>query len=540
MRLIKYFAIVFFLVAASGLRAAPALWTPDLGNGRFKNPVLFLDYSDPDVIRVGSNFYLVASSFECVPGLPILHSKDLVNWEIVTYALPRLIPDDHFSVPHHGEGVWAPSIRFHAGLYYIYYPDPDYGIYVVTATDPKGPWSEPVLVHGGKGLIDPCPLWDDDGKVYLVHAWAASRGPRSNRLTVESLAPDGMSVIEPRKDVVDGKTLPGWTTIEGPKFYKRHGYYYIFAPAGGVTRGYQAVFRSKNVFGPYENRIVLTQGDTAINGPHQGAWVDTESGEDWFLHFQDMFSFGRVVRLEPMVWRPDDWPVIGSDPKDTGTGSPVTEFRKPKTAPEPIQTLPLSDEFKGPTIGLQWQWNANPKDGWYSLAESQSNLRLTAVPCDPLTMASAGNLLLQKFPGPSFTATTALDFTNGEPGEQAGLIVFGHDYFWVGLRKTDAGFQLVRGTFFGSSSRHAETDDIRPEVPTGMVYLRVSISTEAVGQFSWSRDATHFMPLGEPFRATAGRWVGAKVGVFAAMPQHHPGFPGFADFDWFRVTPVIP
>ena len=266
------------------------------------------------------------------------------------------VPADHFSAVRHGEGVWAPAIRFHAGKFWIYYPDPDYGIYVVTATDPAGAWSAPVLVMAGKGLIDPCPLWDDDGQVYLVHGWAKSRTGINNRLTVNRLAPDGLSAADAGTVVIDADKLPGWNTLEGPKFYKRHGYYYIFAPAGGVVPGYQAVFRSKAIYGPYENRIVLAQGKTPINGPHQGAWVDTPSGQDWFLHFQDRGAFGRVVHLEPMVWRDDDWPVIGSDPNGTGKGEPVLTHRKPDVGRSyPAAEPQTSDEFDGGVLGLQWR-----------------------------------------------------------------------------------------------------------------------------------------------------------------------------------------
>src|SRR3954466_14340898 len=163
------------------------VWVPDNGDGTYKNPVLNADYSDPDVIRVGNDFYLVSSSFESVPGLPILHSKDLVNWTILGHALLRQPPFEHFSIPRHGEGVWAPSMRYHKGEFYLYYPDPDFGIYLTKATNAAGPWSLPVLVEEGKGLIDPCPLWDDDGKVYLVHAFAGSRAGIKSLIVVKKL-----------------------------------------------------------------------------------------------------------------------------------------------------------------------------------------------------------------------------------------------------------------------------------------------------------------------------------------------------------------
>ncbi|HVZ28808.1 MAG TPA: family 43 glycosylhydrolase, partial [Asticcacaulis sp.] len=181
-------------VAVSSPTPVPTgIWTPDQGDGTYINPVLNGDYSDPDATRVGDDFYLTSSSFTNAPGLPILHSKDLVNWTIIGYALPKVTPVAHFDAPRHGGGVWAPSIRFHNGLFYIYYPDPDFGIYVTTAKDPAGPWSEPKLIDPTKGAIDPCPFWDDDGQAWLVHGWAASRAGQENKniVSLYKMSADG-------------------------------------------------------------------------------------------------------------------------------------------------------------------------------------------------------------------------------------------------------------------------------------------------------------------------------------------------------------
>jgi beta-xylosidase len=316
---------------------AQAPWIPDRGDGTYVNPVLYADYSDPDVVRVGPDYYMTASSFNAVPGLPILHSRDMVNWRLIGHALPRLAPEDLFATPQHGKGPWAPALRHHDGRFWIYFPEPDLGIFVVTAANPAGPWTAPALVKGGRGLIDPCPLWDDDGQVYLVHAWARSRAGFANVLTLNRMSADGMHTIDEGTIVIDGDKIPGYKTLEGPKFHKRNGEYWIFAPAGGVKAGWQSAFRSKTVAGPYESRIVLDQGSTDINGPHQGAWVDTPAGEDWFFHFQDLDAYGRVVHLQPMRWRDDGWPVMGVDADGDGKGEPVRTWRKPNTgAPSPI------------------------------------------------------------------------------------------------------------------------------------------------------------------------------------------------------------
>jgi beta-xylosidase len=275
----------FFLFLCINLLAqkknVSKVWVADNGNGTYHNPILNADYSDPDAIRVGDDFYLISSSFSDIPGLPILHSKDLVNWSIIGHALLRQPPFEHFAVPQHGNGVWAPALRYHKGEFYLYYPDPDFGIYLTKAKNAAGPWSEPVLVEAGKGLIDPCPLWDDDGSVYLVHGWAGSRAGIKSIITIKKLNTEGTKVLDAGVIVYDGhETDP---TIEGPKIYKRNGYYYIFAPAGGVTEGWQLALRAKNIYGPYERKVVMDKGQSITNGPHQGAWVNTTTGEDWFL-----------------------------------------------------------------------------------------------------------------------------------------------------------------------------------------------------------------------------------------------------------------
>jgi beta-xylosidase len=522
-------------------------WIADGGDGTYRNPVLFADYSDPDAIRVGDDFYLVASSFHATPGLPILHSKDLVNWTIVNHALPRQVPVDHFSMPRHGAGVWAPAIRHHAGKFWITYPDPDFGIYLTTATNPAGEWTQPVLVKTGKGLIDPCPFWDDDGQMYLIHAWARSRSGISNLLTLHKLNPDGTKIIDAGTTIIDGAKIPGWRTIEGPKLYRRHGYYYVFAPAGGVEAGYQAVFRAKNIYGPYEPRIVLEQGATAINGPHQGAWVDTPTGENWFLHFQQRGASGRVVHLQPMVWRDDDWPVMGNDPDGDGKGEPVLVHIKPNVGRTyPVAAPQTSDEFEGAALGLQWQWNANPRSEWTARDARPGFLRLPAVRA-PQTRTNgapatnnrydAPNFLLQKFPAPEFTVTTALQFAPAAEGEIAGLVVFGFDYAVLGVRRTADGLRLVKLVNRGASRPGAEErEEATADAKDAPVYLRVTVDQDASCRFAYSYDNQNFIAIGQPFRASGDQWIGAKVGIFASAPSA-AGKTGYADFDWFRVTP---
>jgi beta-xylosidase len=527
--------------------------------------VLFADYSDPDAVRVGDDYYMTASSFLAAPGLPILHSKDLVNWRLINHVFALQKPVDHFSKPRHGQGVWAPSIRHHDGKFWIFYPDPDFGIYVTTAADPAGQWSEPVLVKEGKGLIDPCPLWDDDGRLYLVHGWARSRSGIANKLTLHELGHDGRRVLDAGKNIeevegktndvgtiiIDGNKLAGWRTLEGPKFYKRDGWYWIFAPAGGVATGYQAVFRSKNIRGPYEERIVLEQGSTPINGPHQGAWVTTPDGrEDWFLHFQDRGAFGRVVHLQPMRWREDGWPVMGDDQDEDGKGEPVLTYKKPAIGgAQQIAVPATSDDFLTTKQGLQWQWNANPRAEWASLTARPGFLRLSTLPApalrndgtpSPQSLYDAPNFFMQKFPAPAFTVTTVLEFSPRADGEMAGLAVFGFNYAVLGLRREGPDTKLVLLVAEGADkpeTRHREVASIA--APAGPVYLRASIDDKAITQFSWSGDGRTFTSIGETFQAREDRWIGAKVGLIATAPSGAAADGGHADFDWFRVTPPV-
>jgi beta-xylosidase len=530
------FAFFISIVSFSLSAQISQTWVSDKGDGTYKNPILHADYSDPDVVRVGSDYYMTASSFEDVPGLPILHSRDLVNWKLINYALPRLVPYDHFSIPRHGEGVWAPSIRYKNGEFLIYYPDPDFGIYLIKTKNPAGVWSEPVLVEGGKGLIDPCPLWDDDGNVYLVHAYAGSRAGIKSILVVKRMNKEGTKVIDQGKLVYDGHESD--PTIEGPKFYKRDGWYYIFAPAGGVSTGWQLVLRSKNIYGPYERRVVMDQGSTPINGPHQGAWINTVTGEDWFIHFQDKEAYGRVVHLQPMKWI-NDWPVIGIDKEGTGKGEPVLSYKKPNVGKQyPLITPPESDEFDSNTLGLQWQWMANPQATWSFVNPSKGSLRLFSMrlPDSAKNLWDAGNMLLQKFPAEKFTTTTKLQFYPNAKlvNEQCGLVVMGLSYAGLVIRNSKSGLALYY-TECADVSKSKINDRLITTISQQPVYLRMKVDTGAVCTFSYSFDGNNFTAVDASFKAKPGRWKGAKMGIFC-LRESTTNDSGYADFDWFRVT----
>ena len=522
------------------------VWVSDEGNGMYRNPVLHADYSDPDVCVVGEDYFLTASSFNCTPGLPILHSKDLVNWKIVNYALKKVEPVEYYNEARHGKGVWAPSIRFHEGMYYIYWGDPDFGIFMVKTRDPYGEWDKPVLVKAGKGMIDPCPLWDDDGRVYLAHAWAGSRAKFNSVLTVCELNKEGTAVISDPVLVFDGNDGVNHT-IEGAKFYKRNGFYYLFAPAGGVVSGWQLVMRSKNVYGPYEARIVMAQGKTDINGPHQGGWVDTPAGESWFLHFQDKGAYGRVLHLNPMKWI-NDWPVIGVDKDGDGCGDPVSRYRKPKTDKTyPIETPVESDEFDTRKLGLQWEWHANYQDV-FGFTTNMGYARIYGHELSPhfKNFWEVPNLLMQKFPAEEFTATAKLKVSAKDDGQLSGLIIMGWDYSWIGVEKQGEKFLLKQAVCKDAEQGNLEQVStlavLEPsrKFEAGLfpnyereIYIRVHVDKGAYCRFSYSLDGKKFTEAGTLFKARQGKWIGAKVGMFSVTP--HGKERGWVDVDWFRV-----
>ncbi len=510
---------------------------------QYKNPILYVDYSDPDAIRVGEDYFMVASSFCNAPGLPLLHSKDLVNWKVVNYVIDS-IPDSRYKDPIHGCGVWAPAIRYHEGTYFVCFPMPDEGIYMTTATDPFGKWSEPVNIRPGAGWIDPCPFWDDDGNAYLVAGVAKSRIGYKSVLHLVRMQPDGMGIFGEEVKIYDGNLL-GQETIEGPKMYKRNGYYYIFAPAGGVKQGWQTVLRSKNIWGPYETRVVMRQGSTDVNGPHQGAWIDTVTGEDWFIHFQDVFAAGRIVHLQPMYWE-NDWPVIGVKSDEVNEyGEPVSEYRMPDTGYQgKVQTVGMAEEysdyFKDGKYNMHWQWNANYDKSWYEV--SDAGLKLYAVPKDKdRCLSDVSNLFLKKWFAPEFVSEIAMDFSGLTEGDIAGVMSLGIEYGAVVVEKLNGELVLkaVSGgqKYSGFNVSTVEVNNPLGKVAGSKLVFRYEVVANAEDtikydgitrpqetiKISYSEDGVNFKEAYE-FKAKAGRWVGVKYGVFCCGEEQKSGY----------------
>ena len=546
-RLILLFVLLFFCLENNAQNNyISTVWVADNGDGTYKNPIINADYSDPDICRVGDDYYMIASSFNCVPGIPILHSKDLVNWRIVNYVLKSLEPDEFYSKAQHGRGVWAPCIRFHKGEFYIYWGDPDFGVYLIKTKDVTADWEKPVLVKSGKGIIDPTPLWDEDGKVYLANAWAGSRAGINSVITVSEMNAEGTKTIGNPILVFDGNDGVNHT-IEGPKFYKRNGYYYILAPAGGVEGGWQLALRSKNVYGPYEPKIVMAQGRANINGPHQGGWVETQTGESWFINFQDKGVYGRVIHLQPLKWM-KDWPVIGVDKNGDGCGEPVLSYKKPNVGKTyPIETPAESDEFSTRNIGLQWEWHANYKDV-YGFPSDAGYMRLYANPVSEsfVNFWEVPNLFLQKFPTEEFTATTKLTFTAKENGDFAGIIIMGWNYSHLSLVKQGEKVVLEQAVCVDAENKNPEKVTRLDEFDFDKVYkvgsfnyikdiyFRVQVKPGGKCSFLYSLDNKVFTLVGNEFTARQGKWIGAKVGLFAVKPSNL-SMRGWVDVDWFHI-----
>ncbi len=523
------------------------VWSPDNGDGTYTNPVINADYSDPDVCVVGDDYYLTASSFQCIPGLPVLHSRDLVNWEIIGYAVKELEPKEEFDKPSHGNGIWAPSIRYHDGEFYIYWGDPDYGVFMVKTRNPAGEWSKPLCVIPGKGMIDTCPLWDDDGRCYLVNGWANSRSRFASVLTVRELNAEGTSPISQPTIVFDGNGTEN-RTCEGPKFYKRDGWYWIMCPAGGVPTGFQLAMRSKSPYGPYESKVVLAQGKSRVNGPHQGGWVHTALGEDWFLHFQDKECYGRVVHLQPVTWR-DNWPVMGEDKDGDYCGEPVLRYRKPKTRGAVEVVNPVeSDEFDAPVMGKQWQWHAN-YDQTFGMPTAFGTFRVFNFKhaAGSVNLWDVPNMLLQKTPADKFTATTKVRITSKADNQVGGLIVMGLDYSALVAKRVGQEFVLQQLVCKSADKGKAETvKDIATLQSTAVdaidykpgihldIYLRMKVDNGKC-RFAYSLDGKKFQQVGEEFTMREGKWIGAKIGLVSYEPAGNTD-RGWVEADWFRVT----
>lgn len=484
----------------------------DQGNGTYINPVLNADYSDPDVIRVGEDFYMVCSEFHYM-GMPVLHSKDLVNWTIIGRIYSEFKFDPGFDTNNkYAGGSWAPSIRFHNNRFWVYFCTPHEGLFMSSSEKPEGFWEPLTQVVNTSGWEDPCPFWDEDGKAYLGHSKVGA-GP----IIIHKMSNDGKSLLD------DGVIVYTGPVAEGTKIYKLNDYYYLSIPEGGVSTGWQTVLRSKNIFGPYEKKVVLEKGLTEVNGPHQGALIDLPNGEWWFIHFQEVQSLGRVCHLQPVHWK-DDWPLIGVDMDKNGIGEPVYVWKKPDVgAVYPISAPQSSDEFNAQKLGLQWAWNHNPDNQAWYLAVKPGNLVLMALPA--VNFMKAKNTLTQKTMGRQGEAVTYIDGSKMENGQKAGLCVMGKTFGLLGLKKI--GGQLYLFTEINGI-------ESQQKINTSKMFLKVEL-TDLPNQnrFYYSMGKQSYYGVGEAFGIYNGYWKGPKIGLFSF---NEAGGNGIASFDWFHYN----
>lgn len=513
----------------------------DQGNGSYRNPVLWMDYNNPCVFRAGDTYYLTAATHHYM-GMPLLKSKDLVNWSHAgrLYShLSSLSDDFDFPGKAYAAGSQDAEVGYHDGLYYLYNWSTRYRGFMTTARNPEGPWSPVRKIHEtiGGDHEDPCPYWDDDGKGYLL--LVGNPGP----LTIYPL--------NPSFDGIEGKgvTLISDILPKGPQMLKRGGYYYILVARTGPHKA-QFAYRSKSLLGPYEGRL-LFEGKKQGMQAAQGSMVQVK-GDDWaFVHHEyDMDSvYGRRVYLQPAGWR-NDWPWIGVDPDGDGVGHPVglaDPFQKPNLDPQPAGAPASSDDFDGPEIANQWMWNHHPDDSLVSLTKRPGWLHMTAKPLHTAGGFSqyphqevkfhedhllfAWNTLVQRIYGKTSTVTTYLDAAEMQDGQRAGLCTLSGDYTWIGIMQ-DRG---VRRLAFvkGDAKCGPGVPEFGPELNRPHVWLRLEYR-QAKGTLLYSFDGTSFIPLGPRGYSYRSTWYeGTKVGLFNYSRSDSPG-AGIAAFDFFH------
>lgn len=481
----------------------------DNGDGTYTNPIIWADFPDNDVIRVHDTYYMVCTTMYFFPGVPIMKSKDLVNWEYATNAISEFKQHPAYDMDggtRYGHGQWATSIRYHNGKFYLLFVTLDEGGFLCTADRAEGPWKVQKLP---KAYYDAGLFFDDDGRNYIVHGYS--------KLSLTEV--DGNLAPITKDSVIVSKVLrPG---LEGSHVYKINGYYYIYATYGGGD-GFQVCLRSKNIYGPYEEKIVLRDDmNVAGRGVHQGALVQTQKGEWWSIVFQDRGGVGRVPTLQPVHWI-DDWPIVGKN------GRAVVTYKKPDVGKNwPATVLPTNDEFSSGTLGMQWSWNHNPDNLHWSLNERKGYLRLkTAKVANGLV--NARNTLTQRIFGPASTAVTELDVTHMKAGDMAGL----------GVLQIPHGFIAVQTGEKEKSIVMIDSGRLVTSVPlkvANKLFFKCEVSTlRDEAKFSYSLDNVQFVQLGSTvhLKFSLKMFTGNRFALFNYATKDTGGY---VDFNWFRM-----
>ena len=556
----KILSIISLVLATSSMTAQTnQSWTADNGNGTFTNPLFYDEFSDPDILRVGDDYYLAGTTMHAVPGLVILHSKDLVNWENVSYCFDRFdFPEDRFSLKNHeeiyGQGIWAPCIRYANGQFYVFSNVNGKGLQCYTSKDIHGPWKH----HNMKGNIyDLGVLFDDDGKIYAIHGYGTVK--------CTELKPDMSGPVEGTERVIipDGRGIG-----EGHHMYKINGMYYLIS-TDYSPNGRTLCSRSKNIWGPYETRVIsadetygyhaasltqvpgrpkyrigedgtkfglgpLDKDATACTNAHQGGIVQFNDGSWWALLMMDFHSIGRTVCLMPMTWK-DGWPMVGLD-NNLGRAPrtwfiPGTQMGNYKAGEKPLSEphgpYVRSDNFDGKQLGRIWQWNHNPEEKMWGLKNGK--LRINSMPAEQLMWAR--NTLTQRVIGPKSITTVEMSVKGLKDGDVAGLGNINVPCSWLGLVKE--GKELTLRCFEQLTN---DTIDTKVELPKGKIWLRsIGDYDNDQAQYAYSTDGTTFHTLGRmmPLSYQLITFQGSRHALFAFNIKGKNG--GYAEFDNFTV-----
>ncbi|KPK85322.1 MAG: hypothetical protein AMS27_07625 [Bacteroides sp. SM23_62_1] len=486
----------------------------DNGDGTYTNPLIPADFPDPDVILVDDTYYMVTTTMFVFPGVTVLKSHDLVNWEYCSNAVPRFDFSPCYDLDgcnRYSHGQWATSIKYHNGRFYLLFITLDEGGFLCSAVNPEGPWEIRKLP---RGFYDPGLFFDDDGRIYVAHGY----GEISITELDSNFAPKDEDVLVYTGDIRDG--------LEGTHVYKINGYYYLYCTYGGLD-GIQVALRSKKIYGPYEQKVVIRDTTPGVNfGIHQGALVKTQTGEWWTILFVDSGPFGRFPSLQPVTWI-DEWPMVGVD------GKAVVNCKKPNVGKDyPEKDLPVSDEFDETTLGMQWGWNHNPDPDRWSLTQRPGYLRLTTAKV-VTSLREARNTLTQR-PFARYDQTiptagvTRMEVDHMKNGDIAGLAVFQDPYAYIAVKQDKGSKQLImvnNGEIIASAP-----------VEDNTIYLRTIASNHTrKATFEYSFDNKTFMALGDELsmRFSLKIFTGNKFCLFNFATKETGGY---VDFDWFRVN----
>lgn len=509
-----------------GALPAQEAWSPDNGDGTFTNPILWGDWPDPDVIRVGGDFYMVSTSMHYLPGSPLLHSKDLVNWEMVGYPVQRYDDDERYDMKGgqlYLNGSWANSLRYHNGKFYVAFCTP-YGwgtekghFHVCEAEKPEGPWQ---ITRFPEYLYDPGLFFDDDGRVYVVHGQGTLRLTELNA-DARSVKKGGVDCVIWQGGVDNMKKEGKNAGMEGSHVYKVNGKYYLLCAAGG-TQGWQMCLRSDKIEGPYEAKAIVTDDRSyPDNGLHQGGMVQLKNGDWWFIIMQDRGPIGRSTHLLPVTWK-DGWPILGIDGRDAVT------YKKPDVGRSyPVRVPDTSDEFSGKSLGLQWQWNHNPDNTRWSLMERRGFMRLKAGLASNLV--EARNTLTQRVQGPVSTGTVELDFSGMKETNVAGFGIIERPYAYLAVEKVGGKHRLIM--VHDMDSVQTLVDNLEGN----NVWLRASVTDKDFSaRFSYSTDGDTFVPVDTVLNMGLGwPWTANRFALIN-FTRTTAGIDGVADFNWFR------